>query len=139
MTFVLFVLQLGGHKVPLEVCLLRKVSHIDGVIKLLDYYERNDSFIIIMERPEPVKDLFDYITEKGILEEEVARCFFRQIIETLILCHKAGVVHRDIKVIYSFIHSYFFITLPRPLFLLSIDRFFVSSMQGGYQSICQLE
>ncbi|CAG7719944.1 unnamed protein product [Allacma fusca] len=90
-------IQMSGHKVPLEVCLLRKVSHIEGVIKLLDYYERNDSFIIIMERPEPVKDLFDYITEKGILDEEVARCFFRQIIDTLILCHKAGVVHRDIK------------------------------------------
>lgn len=98
--------QMNGHRVPLEVCLLRKVSHINGVIKLLDYYERNDSFIIIMERPEPVKDLFDYITEKGILEEHTAREFFRQIVETIILCHKAGVVHRDIKV--SFFWVFFF-------------------------------
>jgi len=90
-------IQMNGHRVPLEVCLLRKVSHIQGVIKLLDYYERNDSFIIIMERPEPVKDLFDFITEKGILEEHTARGFFRQIVDTIISCHKAGVVHRDIK------------------------------------------
>jgi len=89
---------MNGHRVPLEIYLMCKVSHIEGVIKLLDYYERNDSFIIIMERPEPSKDLFDYITEKGILEEHLARDFFRQIVETIICCHKAGVVHRDIKV-----------------------------------------
>ena len=89
---------MNGQRVPLEVCLLRKVAHVDGVIKLLDYFERSDSFIIVMERPEPVKDLFDYITEKGLIEEVTARDFFRQIVETIILCHKAGVVHRDIKV-----------------------------------------
>lgn len=81
----------------MEICLLRKVSHILGVIKVLDYYERPDSFIIIMERPETVKDLFDYITEKGILDENLARTFFRQVVDTLIQCHKAGVIHRDIK------------------------------------------
>ncbi|CAM1326198.1 Uncharacterised protein g9191 [Pycnogonum litorale] len=89
--------QINGVRVPLEICLLRKVNHIPGVIRVLDYYERPDSFIIIMERPEPVKDLFDYITEKHILEEHVARCFFRQVVDTVIACHQAGVVHRDIK------------------------------------------
>ncbi|XP_021953930.1 serine/threonine-protein kinase pim-1 isoform X2 [Folsomia candida] len=88
---------LNGSRVPLEIYLLCKVAHVEGVIKILDYFERNDSFIIVMERPEPVKDLFDYITEKGILEETVAREFFKQIVQTIISCHKAGVVHRDIK------------------------------------------
>ncbi|XP_071445132.1 serine/threonine-protein kinase pim-3-like [Hetaerina americana] len=83
--------------VPMEVCLLRKVSHVPGVIKLLDYYERQNSSIIVMERPESVKDLFDFITEKGTLEESVARAFFIQVVETVMQCHKAGVIHRDIK------------------------------------------
>jgi serine/threonine protein kinase len=90
-------IMLNGHRVPLEVLLLHKVSHVDGVIKLLDFFERNDSFVIVMERPEPAKDLFDYITEKGMVEEHIAREFFKQIVETIIQCHKAGVVHRDIK------------------------------------------
>lgn len=93
----IFCLQWNGNKVPLEVVLLKKVNHIPGVIRVLDYYERSDAYIIIMERPEPVKDLFDYITEKRVLDEHLARQFFRQVVDTIIACHKAGVVHRDIK------------------------------------------
>jgi serine/threonine protein kinase len=88
---------MGHQRVPMEVCLLSKVSHIPGVIRLLDYYERQDSVIIVMERPENVKDLFDYITDKVVLSEFHARDFFRQIILTIAQCHKAGVIHRDIK------------------------------------------
>ncbi|XP_015907830.1 serine/threonine-protein kinase pim-3 [Parasteatoda tepidariorum] len=89
--------QLNGHRIPLEICLLRKVNHVKGVVKLLDYFERPDSFIIVMERPDAVKDLFDYITEKGFLEEKLSRVFFHQVVESIIDCHKAGVIHRDIK------------------------------------------
>ena len=76
---------------------MRKVIEVDGVVKLLDYYEKPDSFVLVMERPESVKDLFDYISKEGVLEESVACEFFRQIVTTIIAIHKAGVVHRDIK------------------------------------------
>lgn len=64
---------------------------------MLDWFEMKNSYIIVMERPEHVKDMFDFITEKGALDENTAKNFFRQVIETVILIHKNGVVHRDIK------------------------------------------
>ena len=64
---------------------------------MLDFYERPDSFIVVMERPDNSKDLFDFITEAGALEEDDARDMFRQIVETTVALHDVGVVHRDIK------------------------------------------
>ena len=95
--FFIFIFQVSGERVPLEVCLMNIVSGIPGVVKLIDCFERHDSFIIVMERPEPCKDLFDFITEKGMIEEQLARNFFRQVVETIIACHRKGVIHRDIK------------------------------------------
>merc|ERR1712012_1115355 len=88
---------LNGRRVPLELKLLSQVQIVPGVIRLVDFYERVDSFIYVMEKPSPCKDLFDFITEKGMLEEQLARNFFRQVVETVMACHSRGVIHRDIK------------------------------------------
>ena len=93
--FIIF--QLNGRRVPLELKLLSQVQIVPGVIRLVDFYERVDSFIYVMEKPSPCKDLFDFITEKGMLEEQLARNFFRQVVETVMACHSRGVIHRDIK------------------------------------------
>ena len=93
----MFFFQFNGQEVPLEICLLRKVAGIPGVVRLLDFYERPDSFILILERPPGCHDLFDHITERGRLDEAKARRFMRQIVETVIACHRRGVIHRDIK------------------------------------------
>ena len=86
-----------GRRVPMELKLLHSVQGVDGVIKLFDFYERNDSFIYVMERPSDCKDMFDFITEKKVIEEGLAKNFFQQIVETVLACHNKGVIHRDIK------------------------------------------
>ncbi|CAG0884314.1 unnamed protein product [Cyprideis torosa] len=49
-----------------------------------------------MERPESSIDLFGYRAE-GPLKESLARHFLRQVVDVVVACDRAGVVHRDIK------------------------------------------
>jgi serine/threonine protein kinase len=51
----------------------------------------------VLKRLANAKDLFDFITEKGALNEDLAVKFFRQIVTTIIACHRHGVVHHDLK------------------------------------------
>jgi len=89
--------QEDGQCVPDEVDLLRRVDHVPGVLRLLDYYRHADGHVLVLERPSRGVDLFDYVTERGALDEADARRVFRRVVETLRLVHDAGVVHRDVK------------------------------------------
>jgi len=83
-------------KMPLEVALMEQVRSVPGVIKILDWFEMPESFFIVMERCRG-QDLFDYISEHGALSEVRARQLFRRLLDTVLLCHNSGVLHRDIK------------------------------------------
>ena len=76
--------QEGDKIVPLEICLLRKISDIDGVIRLLDFYEMPETFVLILERPPRSKDLFDFINDHGFLDESLSRDFLRQVVDTIL-------------------------------------------------------
>ncbi|PAV91744.1 hypothetical protein WR25_09247 isoform E [Diploscapter pachys] len=89
--------EYNGRLIPLEIVLLLECSGIKGVIETLDWFERSDGYVIVMEKPSPSIDMFDYITDKGSLREDAAKEYFRQIVETVIACKNKGVLHRDIK------------------------------------------
>ena len=82
--------------VPREAVLLRLLVDVPGVIKILNHMETKKSYHIIMECF-GCMDLYDFISEKGTLAEDLARGIFRQLLETVIECHKRGVFHSDIK------------------------------------------
>ena len=90
-------LQVDGEILPIEICLLQKAGHLDGVIKLVDFFELPDSYLLVMEKSDSTQDLFDYITQKGSLDERESRDFFRQVVTVIQELHSTGVVHRDIK------------------------------------------
>lgn len=88
---------LDGRNVPLEIDLLEKCKNLTGVIKIIDWYERQDGYFVVMEKPSPFCDLFDFISERGALDEVLARSIFKQIVETAVACKNVNVIHRDIK------------------------------------------
>lgn len=89
--------QVGASAVPLEIVLLLQVYNCERVVKLIDWFEEQDCFILVMEKPDNSTDLFDYISERGVLREETAKEIFKKTIKAILSCHERGVVHRDIK------------------------------------------
>ena len=82
--------------VPLEVSMLQQVKNVHEVIQLIDYFECDGMVYIVMERVDG-QDMFDFICERGTLTEEMARNFFKQIVDAVFHCHERGVLHGDIK------------------------------------------
>ena len=63
---------------------------------MLDHFEDVESFIVVMEKPDQVVNMADYVKKNGPLDEEATRRFFRQILTVVITTMAAGVVHRNI-------------------------------------------
>uniref|UniRef100_A0A914C3W7 non-specific serine/threonine protein kinase n=1 Tax=Acrobeloides nanus TaxID=290746 RepID=A0A914C3W7_9BILA len=89
--------KLNDERVPLEICMLARCSKISGVICLIDWYSMPEGYLIVMERPTPCMDLFDFIRAHKALDEELARFFFKQIVQTVDECAQRKVLHRDLK------------------------------------------
>ncbi|KAF8372798.1 hypothetical protein PRIPAC_79227 [Pristionchus pacificus] len=89
--------KLDGKTVPLELVLLMRCQPVEGVINVIDWFERQDGYLIVMERLPNCCDLFDYISQEGPLSESVARKIFKQVVDAVMECKKLGIYHRDIK------------------------------------------
>jgi serine/threonine protein kinase len=83
--------------VPLEVACLKRLHWVAGVPKLIDFFEEEEFFCIVMEKPPGTKDLQQLMEENGALSEEAAREVFHQLLLILWNIREAGIVHRDIK------------------------------------------
>uniref|UniRef100_A0A8R1TZL8 non-specific serine/threonine protein kinase n=1 Tax=Onchocerca volvulus TaxID=6282 RepID=A0A8R1TZL8_ONCVO len=89
--------KLEDERLPMEICMLARCVNVPGVIKLLDWYSMPEGFLIVMTRPYPCVDLFDFIKSHKKLDENLARFLFRQIALTVRDCVQQKVLHRDLK------------------------------------------
>ncbi|KAI5090080.1 serine/threonine-protein kinase pim-3-like [Silurus meridionalis] len=90
-----------SQSLPLEVVLMKivcKPPRCPFVIELLEWFETDMAFIIIMEQPESCVTLLKYCSDLPIIMPEVqAKSIMRQLVKALHHCHTRGVFHRDIK------------------------------------------
>ena len=82
-------------KILQEVLILKKLVH-QNIIRLLEVFENNKNFFIVMEYASD-GDLLSYIKKHGKLSEEKGRIIFRQVVEGVKHCHNNKILHRDIK------------------------------------------
>lgn len=70
--FGLFNLIFNRFQVPMEVALLRRVNEKrhSGIVEVLEWFECADCFLVVMARPTPVMDLFDYVSKRKRLTEK---------------------------------------------------------------------
>lgn len=78
-----------------EARLMKTLRH-PNIVDVKDVLEDEHRILIIMENLTG-GELFDYISNKGSLEEKEARRIFHQIVLAIHHCHEKQVVHRDLK------------------------------------------
>lgn len=92
-------LMVHSKKYPAEILLHKMCNSVPGVVKMIEFYEQEHEWIIIMPKLTNCMDLFDYLESKqrGRLSEHEACHFFVQLVRINMDLLNQGVVHRDIK------------------------------------------
>ncbi|KAL0203366.1 hypothetical protein M9458_001384, partial [Cirrhinus mrigala] len=71
---------------------------VPQIIQLLDWKDLGEYYIMVLERPIPCEDLFDFVQHHGgRINEELARVVMRQATQAAYMSCQRGVLHRDIK------------------------------------------
>ncbi|XP_045121201.1 uncharacterized protein LOC123510276 isoform X2 [Portunus trituberculatus] len=84
------------RRVPLEVSLLMSLDH-PNIVTVLDVFENDKYFQLVMEKLGSGMDLFEFIDRNPKLDEFLAAHIFRQIVAALTYLHSLDIVHRDVK------------------------------------------
>ena len=78
-----------------EIGIMKMVSH-EHVVVVKDVFATQKKIFIVLELVEG-GELFDKIASEGRLKENIARFYFKQLVEGLGYCHSLGICHRDLK------------------------------------------
>lgn len=83
------------RKVMQEVYILKKIRQ-ENVVHFYETFETEKYILLVMELCGG-GDLLNYVRKRRKLKEDLAKVFFKQIIQALNYIHKKNIVHRDIK------------------------------------------
>uniref|UniRef100_H0WH29 PAS domain-containing serine/threonine-protein kinase n=1 Tax=Otolemur garnettii TaxID=30611 RepID=H0WH29_OTOGA len=83
-------------KVTLEIAILSRVEHAN-IIKVLDVFENQGFFQLVMEKHGSGLDLFAFIDRHPRLDEPLASYIFRQLVSAVGYLRSRNILHRDIK------------------------------------------
>ena len=82
--------------VPFEVYFLLQIQHAH-IVAVLESYENDDYFQLIMEKFGDGIDLFEFIDKKPQMDEALASYMYRQVLSATDYLHSLNILHRDIK------------------------------------------
>ncbi|NWX61506.1 PASK kinase, partial [Promerops cafer] len=83
-------------RVTQEIAILQKLQH-PSIIKVLDVFENEHFFQLVMEKHGSGLDLFTFIDNQPNLDEPLASYIFRQLVSAVGYLHCRNILHRDIK------------------------------------------
>ncbi|XP_073689341.1 serine/threonine-protein kinase pim-1-like [Garra rufa] len=89
------------NPLPKEIALTilaNKGPSVPEIIRLLDWTDHPDHFVMVLECPSPCENLLEFIRRQGgSLDEETTRKIMRQVAHAANMCYLRGVLHRDVK------------------------------------------
>ncbi|XP_059219220.1 pneumococcal serine-rich repeat protein isoform X3 [Stomoxys calcitrans] len=78
-----------------EVQIMSSVQH-PNIIHIYEVFENREKMVLVMEFAAG-GELYDYLSDRKVLNEEEARRIFRQVATAVYYCHKHKICHRDLK------------------------------------------
>ncbi|XP_017351746.1 PAS domain-containing serine/threonine-protein kinase isoform X2 [Ictalurus punctatus] len=83
-------------QVTQEVAILARLHH-SNIVKVLEVFENENFFQMVMEKHGDGLDLFEFIDMQPRLDEPLASYIFRQLVSAVTYLRGKGILHRDIK------------------------------------------
>eukprot|EP00826_Nyctotherus_ovalis_P055976 TRINITY_DN748_c0_g13_i1.p1 TRINITY_DN748_c0_g13~~TRINITY_DN748_c0_g13_i1.p1 ORF type:complete len:416 (-),score=149.56 TRINITY_DN748_c0_g13_i1:109-1356(-) len=78
-----------------EIAILKSLDH-PNIVKLNEFFTDERYYYLVTEFVEG-GELFDEITRRKFMTERTAAHIMKQLLSTIVYCHKRKIVHRDLK------------------------------------------
>lgn len=87
-----------GRGTPREIAILKKLEGMKGVCKMIDWFESEHTYSIVMEKSENAVDLFDFITSRNNrVDLATSMTIFKNLFNTVLALDAENLVHGDLK------------------------------------------